>query len=530
MTGFPGAISNFVEKVSAAQGWRLRGLGFLLGALLSLAFAPFGVVVLPFLILPVVLVVIEARQSRRQVFKFGWWFGFGHFVTSLYWVGISFLAQSQVPTWGAPLAVIALAYALAYYFAFAFSLYHAWNPRGWDRAIKFAVTWVVFEWLRGHLFTGFPWNLTANVWFVSDSMMQATAYLGSYGLSFVTVFCAAALVAMFDGPAGRRRSDVMMAGISMGLIFLMFVAGAWRLKSNPTEYYPDIRLRLIQASIPQTEKWLPEKRLENFHRHIDLSVDENGGLDGITHVIWPETSIPYWTLDREAARRFVLAKMLGNRVTLIAGAPRSSHQDGELRIFNSMYAISLEGDILATYDKAHLVPFGEYVPLRAWLSRLGLAKLVPGALDFSSGPGRRSIKLPGLPAFSPLICYEVIFPGNATDPQDRPGWMLNLTNDAWFGTSPGPYQHFAISRFRALEEGMPVVRSAGTGISAFIDSYGRVLGKMEMNASGALDSNLPRALAKPTLYAMFGDLILLVLLIIAGLAVSPLSRRKGENR
>ena len=219
--------------------------------------------------------------------------------------------------------------------------------------------------------------------------------------------------------------------------------------------------------------------------------------------------------------------MLGNRMTLLAGAPRREEDESELRVFNSIHVIGTTGEMLATYDKTHLVPFGEYVPLRSLLSRIGLQSIVPGTLDYSSGPGLRTVNIPGLPAFSPLICYEVIFPGQAVRRDVRPDWILNLTNDAWFGKTPGPYQHFALARFRAAEEGLPVVRAAGTGISAFIDPYGRVISSIDLNRSGSLDSDLPKPLSESTLYARFGDWILLILLVVTAVVASWQGRQRS---
>ena len=208
-----GAIAAFCEKLAVQEGWRLRALSFALGALLALSFAPFGLVILPFLTLPIIILMLDRQPGRQPAFLIGWWFGFGHFLVGLFWIGHSFLAQSQVPAWAAPLAVVALCYGLAYFFALGFAAYSLWAPTGWQRVIKFAVIWVIFEWLRGHLFTGLPWNLMANVWFVSDVMMQPAALLGSYGLSVVTVFCAAGMVLFLSPPQGTTAGDLRVRNV-----------------------------------------------------------------------------------------------------------------------------------------------------------------------------------------------------------------------------------------------------------------------------------------------------------------------------
>lgn len=521
-----GVIAAFGEKLAAQEGWRLRGLSFLLGALLALAFAPFGLLFMPFVILPIIILILDQQPDRRGGFVVGWWFGFGHFLAGLFWIGYSFLAQSQVPAWAAPLAVIALCYALAYFFAFTFMAYKTWSPAGWQRVLKFAVVWVIFEWLRGHIFTGLPWNLMANMWFVSDQMMQWAAFLGSYGLSFITVFCAAGLVLFVSRPSDTGIVGIRAKYVPPALLVAFFLIGGMRLYGAELKYHDNVRLRIVQAAIPQTEKWVRANWRANYMRHVDLSLGADGGRN-ITHVIWPETAIPYSTIDLEPARRFVLAGMLGNRMTLLAGAPRREDDESELRFFNSIHVIGTTGEMLATYDKAHLVPFGEYVPLRSLLSRIGLQSIVPGTFDYSSGPGLRTLNIPGLPAFSPLICFEVIFPGQAVRRDDRPEWILNLTNDAWFGKTPGPYQHLTLARFRAVEEGLPVVRAAGTGISAFIDPYGRVISSIDLNRSGSLDSDLPKPLSELTLYARFGDWILLSLLVVTAVVASWKGRKRS---
>jgi apolipoprotein N-acyltransferase len=518
-----GAVTEFGEKLAAQEGWRLRGLSFLLGAVLALSFAPFGLFFLPFAVLPIMILILDQQEDRHGGFLVGWWFGFGHFLAGLFWIGHSFLAQSQMPAWAAPLAVIAICYALAYFFAFAFTAYKVWAPDGWRRVLVFAVVWVAFEWLRGHIFTGLPWNLLANIWFVSDQMMQGAAYLGTYGLSFITVLCAAGLVLFVSKPSGADIGGVPVKYLPLVFLALLFMVGGVRLHGTALEYHDNVRMRIVQAAIPQTEKWVRANWRANYMRHVDLSLGADGG-QGITHVIWPETAIPYSTIDVEPARRFVLAGMLGNRLTLISGAPRREDNGTELKVFNSIHVIGASGEMLATYDKFHLVPFGEYVPLRSLLSRIGLQTIVPGTLDYSSGPGLRTIRLPGLPAFSPLVCYEVIFAGQAVRRDDRPEWILNLTNDAWFGTTPGPHQHFALARFRAVEEGLPIIRAAGTGISAFIDPYGRVISSIELGRAGSLDSNLPKPLSRLTLYARFGDWIFLILILMTAVVASRTGR------
>ena len=338
------------------------------------------------------------------------------------------------------------------------------------------------------------------------------------------MFCAAGLVLFVSQPAAGNIGRLPAKYLPLALLATLFLIGGVRLSGAELEFYDKVRLRIVQAAIPQSEKWVRANWRANYMRHVDLSLGNDDG-QGITHVIWPETAIPYSTIDQEPARRFVLAGMLGNRMTLLAGAPRRVESDTELSIFNSIHAIGTSGELLATYDKAHLVPFGEYVPFRSLFSKIGLQTIVPGTLDYSSGPGLQTINIAGLPAFSPLICYEVIFPGQAVRRDDRANWILNLTNDAWFGMTPGPYQHLALARFRAAEEGLAIVRAAGSGISAFIDPYGRIISSIELGHSGSLDSGLPKPLSGLTLYARYGDWILLILLIMTAIVAGRVDRK-----
>jgi apolipoprotein N-acyltransferase len=267
-------------------------------------------------------------------------------------------------------------------------------------------------------------------------------------------------------------------------------------------------LRLVQPNIDQTSKWEAERRRRNIVDQMTMSV--GNPKDDITHIIWSETAITY-SLANDSALRRALARIVPPGGLLLSGAMRRSGNGGQMRIWNSLHALNPSGQIRGTYDKFHLVPFGEYVPFRSLFS---FSKLTQGRTDFSSGPGLRTLELLGLPPVGPLICYEVIFPGRVTEPGKRPAWLLNVTNDAWFGTSSGPYQHFASVRLRTVEEGLPAVRVANTGISAVIDSYGRVLDRLGLNRAGVIDSPLPRPAEVRTLYSRIGNWVIPILIAI----------------
>jgi apolipoprotein N-acyltransferase len=289
-----------------------------------------------------------------------------------------------------------------------------------------------------------------------------------------------------------------------------------------------VRLRLVQPDIPQALKWAPAERERHLVKQIRLGTrpPAPAGTEARapTHVIWSETAVPYFVAN-DPSLLAALGQMVRDGGALIVGAPRTTPQPATpFRLWNSLHAIDSRGRIVATYDKFHLVPFGEYVPFRRWLP---IAKITHGETDFSSGPGPQTLAIPGLPPVSPLICYEAIFPGAVHEPGRRPGWLLNLTNDAWFGISSGPYQHFAAARLRAVEEGLPLVRVANNGISAIIDAYGRVRASLGLGREGVVDGDLPVPLAAPPPYGRYGDgMVLAVLLAVAFVAVAASARRR----
>jgi apolipoprotein N-acyltransferase len=274
---------------------------------------------------------------------------------------------------------------------------------------------------------------------------------------------------------------------------------------------PDVRLRLVQGNVPQEDKWRPEMRNHWFGHYLGLSGHDQGN---VTHVIWPESASPY-PLDQVADARALIAKVVPPGGLLLTGGERFDFSREPPEAWNSLFVVDDGGALRARYDKHDLVPFGEFMPLRDLLGRLGLSQLARGGLDFQAGPGRTTIALPGLPPFSPLICYETIFPGRVFAPGARPDWLLNVTNDGWFGQSSGPYQHLAMARMRAIEEGLPLVRSANTGISAVVDPWGRVAARLGLGETGVLDATLP----KPLPATVFGRARHWPVLFVVGVAL-----------
>ncbi|MEE2980746.1 MAG: apolipoprotein N-acyltransferase [Pseudomonadota bacterium] len=505
-------------RMSALTGWRRWLAALALGATATAALPPLHLLPLLVVAFSGLVWLIDGCARRRAAVAAGWWFGFGHFVAGLYWFGHALLTDPERFAWMVAPVIIGISALLAVFPTLAALAARLASP-GVGRGLALALAWTAAEWLRGALLTGFPWNLVGTAWTESDAMIQSTAVAGTLGLGLDTV-AVAALPATLITTAGPARWTPTLLGAA--LLAAMWGGGALRLGAADTTTVDGVLLRLVQPNVAQHHKWQPERREALFRRHLDLTA--SAGFEQVTHVIWPETAAPFF-LANEPARRRVMASVTPAGGALITGAIRTTPEPATpRRLWNSLHAINSQGEVIATYDKAHLVPFGEYVPFRDILT---IAKLTYGAVDFSAGPGPRTLRVPGLPAFSPLICYEAIFPRSVVDAADRPGFLLNITNDAWFGVSSGPYQHFAGARLRAVEQGLPLVRVANTGISAVIDGHGRVTARLGLGQGGVLDAALPRALGRPTVYAGWGDWWLLVACLAGGLA---LVRHAGRNQ
>lgn len=500
-------VGDFISGIGAIK--RL-GTAFVIGIVSALAFAPYPG--FPFFLLSIsfCLLLVETAQGWKQAFWTGLFFGFGQFGLGVHWIGYSFLAQAEVPAWLAPIAVILLVGYLSLFMASAFAIAKILFPARWaKKALVFAVSFSAFEFLRGVIFTGFPWNPAAAIWWPLDFMFQPAALVGAYGLGFLTVLAGGLLTPLFI-PAASSKKHFVPVLMAVALLVTLTSFGLIRLAGSEVQNFEGVRLRLVQANIPQAEKWNDKYLERNLERYVRLSTQVSE--KPVTHVIWSESSIPY---DIYNDRRFqsYLAQRLGNDKILVSGANRITSTT-DVKVFNSIFALSPQGRITAIYDKSHLVPFGEFIPFRSLLGKLGLDTLTPGSFNFSKGPGLKTLLVADTPSFGPLVCYEIIFPGTVTEPDNRPAWLLNLTNDAWFGTSSGPYQHFALARLRAVEEGLAIVRVAGTGISGVIDPYGRIIDKIDLQTQGILDIALPKPLTSQPLFSIFGNLTFFGLLTI----------------
>lgn len=534
--------------IAGLSGWRRRAVAVLAGAASVLALAPFFLWYLLFITIPVLVWLIdgacagEARASRRAraAADIGWCFGFGYLLAGLYWIGHSFLVEADVFAWLLPLPVLGLPAALALFYAAGAALAGVlWRP-GPARVIALTLGVALAEIARGTLFTGLPWNTLGYAVTATDAMMQWASLFGVYGLTFLAV-------ALFGAPAaiiepGRR---VVLAGRLYALIVIAIFAGGWvwgieRLGDAQAGTVDGVRLRVVQPNIPQREKWVPENAPRVFRTYLEASrtgPGETGGgtpLDGITHVVWPESALPFLLADTTEALA-AIADLLPDGTRLITGQARAEDvtgADGKVAgrdVYNSIFVMNDRAQITNVYDKVHLVPFGEYLPFQSVLEAVGLEQLTRVRGGFTPGTGKRYVEAPGTPPFIPLICYEVLFPHHIRPEGARPQWLLNVTNDAWFGDSIGPYQHLHQARVRAVEQGLPLVRAANTGMSAVIDGYGRIVASLPLGERGTIDVQLPRALA-PTGFLRAGYLVELVLALIfaAGWAVFGWATKRNE--
>lgn len=532
-------LASLIERIILSWGWRRRAIAFISGAAGALALPPLSLFALMAVPLTISVWLIDGAQDRAPgrslsaspsaAFGAGWWMGFGYFIAGLWWVGSALLVDAGKFAWALPLAVVALPAALAVFPAAGFALARLfWSP-GPLRIFALAFGLGMAEWARGLLFTGFPWNDVGMALGVNLALAQTASLVGLHGLTFLTI-------AIFAAPAtlwrvSESRLNLTPTIVAALALVLMATFGGLRLMSPPSATMPGVKLRLIQPNIAQDDaSFGPEKKQAILRRYFDLSEratsPDRSGVRDVTHLVWPESAFPF-ILSRDPQALSEIVDFLGSGATLITGAAR--REDGSPpRYFNSIEIVGRGGLSAQRYDKQHLVPFGEYMPFASLLERAHITQLVDIPGGFEPGSGPRILHVPGLPDAMPLVCYEAIFPiefGGLMSGADRPTWLLNVTDDAWFGLTPGPYQHFAQARLRAIELGVPLVRDANSGISAVLDGFGREIAVAPLGAEGVLDAELPEALA-PTLQSHLGS-VGAMLIGMAFLAAALTGKRRA---
>ncbi|MEE2694272.1 MAG: apolipoprotein N-acyltransferase [Pseudomonadota bacterium] len=476
--------------------------GCLLGAaglLCASAFSPWHMFPALFVSFSLLVSALSLAKGLSKAFFYGWVFGTGYFVGGLYWLEYPFVIAGLGSGAGFA-AVVILSATLGLLVASVCLLCKLSRLRGWQLCAVFGALWTLAEWARGSVpLGGFPWNLVGYTWAFSDELIQIASLVGVYGLSGCTVFAATLPGGLIAGPVSRPRIGLWLGAV-IAVFGLLWLFGYDRLGNGPQTMVADVRLRLVQANVVQSDKRDPNLRRQHLLDHVELSHTYSD--PAITHVIWPETAVAFPLGQRPTIREFI-AQVIPENGLLLTGAIRMElGQGGQGLIWNGLTAVNDHGRVVGSYDKRKLVPFGEYIPFR---DGLFFAKIPIGGQDFSSGNGPANVTLRGLPTFRPLICYEAIFPGSITDGPDRPKWLLNLTNDGWFGHTSGPYQHFTQARMRSVEEGLPLIRSANTGISAVVDPYGRIIASLKLGDEGVLDSGLPTHLEGGTVYSRLGN-------------------------
>ncbi|MEO1102328.1 MAG: apolipoprotein N-acyltransferase [Pseudomonadota bacterium] len=514
-----------LPRLERAHHWLIAhravrfSLAALSGAILGLAFPPYNFLpaIGAYAVLLILLDMADTAAHRPWLERLiiGALFGFGFHLMGLWWIGAAFLVEADRYAILLPVAVLGLPLILAPFTALAtLTIGLAPSSLAW-RALALALGISLTEWLRSFVLTGFPWNAAGVGLTQSNLMAQSAAAVGVNGMALAVV-----LFGTLPATLAQRRSRWI--AVPAGLVLAAMTAfGVQRLLTAPPTAGDALTVRVVQPAVPQDQKWDPANRGDIWSRLLALSASESDGPDV---VVWPETAVPFLyrpTGDVKAA----LSGALGDDTLLITGAVEIEDTPQGRRTTNTVYALTPDGAIGGRYDKARLVPFGEFVPLSGILARLGFEALAAGDASFSAGPGPQTLAVGRLPPFQPLICYEVIFSDAKAEPAE---WIVNVTNDAWFGNTPGPRQHLRHARLRAIERGLPVVRAANTGISAIIDSTGRVSARLALNDTGAITEPLPPTRAAP--YARWGDLPLYALwLVLAAVLVSARARAKRQS-
>jgi apolipoprotein N-acyltransferase len=510
-----------------ARRWSDLWLMPVAGAALAAALPPLGL--LPAALAPAVLfLALLGRSGYWSGFRVAWLFGMGFHLAGLYWVGIAFFADAERFGALAVPGVVGLAAILALLGAVPLALL---ATRRWQRpmaaALVFAGLWCLGELARGRYGVQFPWNPLSLSLVATDRSLQLVALVGTTGASFILAWLAA-LVGLLWQP---RRGRLVPALLALAIVLGAAGFGHWRLGATlPLEAADGTLVRVVQGNIAQHHKWDPTLRQRWFERHLALSTAPGEGVPDV--VVWPESSVPY-SLEDLAEVRQLIGGVVPPGGHVILGSDFYDPTVQPPRLHNSVYTVAAGGAIQARYDKVDLVPFGEFLPFRVLFGRLGLEALAVGSVDFTPGDGRTTVTVDGLTPFSPLVCFEAAFPAHATDGTGRARWIANVTNDAWFGVSSGPYQHAGMARMRAVEAGLPLVRAANTGISLIADARGRVLATLPLGAMGTLDHALPPALATAppaTRWPWLAAALVAALLLAALVAEWRSGARSGADR
>lgn len=521
-------MNKLVNRIILLEGWPRILLAFCAGSLSALSQAPFNLFFILWLTCPIFVWLLDGSipQSTRGLlnkfrpaFSIGWWFGFGYFLSGLWWLGLNSPFNEEQWHWTLPLNIALIPALLAIFWAIASALARIFWSDGWNRVLWLAITLSAAEWARGHFIVNFPWNAIGYALTPNTVMMQSAALIGIYGLGFfaLLIFCAPAVI----WPRSYSRSTFGYILIITALFITHIGYGITRLISIEAQTSNEIvRLRIVQPSIPLTEKWTLQNRDRIFTRYLELSQQKTSdnilGLTDVTYLIWPEAPFPF-LLAEDPKALATIGSLLPIGTTLISGAIRADpipSSLGRRALYNSVFIIDDQGRLRDAYDKVSFVPLFDSLFFQRIPSLTGIRQLNTLTGSINTGPRRQSFNLKNAPPVMPLISSEIIFPDKITTEDQRPGWIINLTNDTWLHSPAGFWQHYHQTRVRAVEQGLPIVRAATSGISAVIDGYGRTVEKLDIGTIGVLDANLPNRL-NPTPFSLFNSSIYGIILIFS---------------
>ena len=490
-------MGRALRAIPLLHGWRRALVAVAAGAVVGLAHAPVDWPLALLIAFPLLVLLIDGVAAAETGWRgrlwaplaLGWLFGVGMHGANLWWLGNALVTSNSGVEWAAPFAGIGLAAVLAAFPALAVVAARQFWTAGSSRILVLGAAWGLAELARSVVATGFPWGAIGYAAMPNPVAMQVVAPLGMDAVNVLVVWAAAAPALLLDA-----RTRLWGVAVPVALVGAQLAFGSWRLATTDVGETAT-SVRIVQPAVPQDEKWDGDARLAIFQRLVDLTSAEGaGGRPDL--IVWPETAIPF-VLSETPEALTVLADVLQPGQTLLAGGVRSEGVGDERLWFNSIFAIDSTGRVAATRDKVHLVPFGEYLPLPELLERVGLTRVVTSPADFTAASRRETLALPGGPVLLPLICYEAIFWNGLGAVGPAPNAIVNVTNDAWYGATPGPYQHMRQARLRAVETGLPLVRAANNGLSAVVDPLGRVVRGLGHDARGAIDAALPARIAPP---------------------------------
>ncbi len=520
--------TGIMQRLADMRPWQRALVAFVGGLLCVPALPPWNI--WPCLIIGIGLfyAVLSNTQNERIALLSGWTFGFGFFLPGLSWIGNALLIDGSEYKWAWPLAIAALPAMLSVFTGLSAALWRRlFKPLSISGYLGFSLCLCLGEWLRGNLFTGFPWNLFGYTWSSILPVAQIASFTGIYGLTLLTIIWAALPASILMQPQKKSRR-VLVTATAVALSFgSCWLYGAQRLENLPTAFDEKTVIRIVQPNIAQTDKWKPQQMHENAMRIIALSTAQPVNDYAFTVIVWPETALTDKMLQQDDIRQALkdaLASYGHDRVLLAAGHLRHEKREDSSRYYNSISMIERNLSLSGIYDKTHLVPFGEYIPFQKWIPLTPVTRFS----GFSSGEGLQLLTTGAGLRIAPLVCYEIIFPGKITDKSaPRPDVVINVTNDGWYGDSAGPHQHFAMGIFRAIEEGLPVVRAANTGISGVIDPAGRIVHRIELGEQRGLNAVLPLKTQERTIFSKAGNVVFM--LMMASLAVFSFIIRAVEQ-